>query len=144
MDEAKSKLVSLVNDKDISAVQLMADRLGIDEDGVRKLLIESVEEGLLDGHISEDGRRFFKSKVNVQATPETVEQEYVPEFMKYNTKIGKLVAYIGIMIMVLAGAFIIFLSDSVYYQNLGLVLLLVGLIIALAGLYWIGRRKTPM
>jgi hypothetical protein len=144
MDEAKSKLVSLVNDKDISAVQLMADRLGIDEDGVRKLLIELVEEGLLDGHISEDGRRFFKSKVNVQATPETVEQEYVPEFMKYNTKIGKLVAYIGIMIMVLAGAFVVFLSNSVYYQNLGLVLLLVGLIITLAGLYWIGRRKTPM
>ncbi len=144
MDQAKQDLLTLVNEKHISAVQIMANRLGIEEDQVRNLLTQLIEEGLLDGHITEDGSRFFRSNVKVEITPESVEEEYVPEFMKYNTKPGKIVAYIGLMVMVLAIVFMVLFAGNIYYQNIGMVLLGFGLLILLPGLYWIGRRKTPM
>lgn len=144
MDQAKEDLVTLVNEKHISAVQIMANRLGIEEDEVRNLLTQLIEEGLLDGHITEDGSRFYRSNVEVEVTPESVEEEYVPDFMKYNTKPGKLVAYVGIMVMVFGGIIYVLSAANLYYQNIGMVLLLFGLIALLVGGYWIGRRKTPM
>ncbi len=144
MDQAKEDLVTLVKDKHISSIQIMADRLGIQEDGVRDLLGQLRDEGLLEGHFTEDGSRFFRSDVNVEATPESVEEEYVPEFMQYNTKPGRIVAYIGLMVMVLGGIIYYLSAGNLYYQNIGMLLLGFGLIILLPGLYWIGRRKTPM
>lgn len=144
MDQAKRDLVTLVNEKHISAVQIMANRLGIEEDEVRNLLTQLIEEGLLNGHITEDGSRFYRSNMKVEITPESVEEEYVPEFMKYNTKPGKLVAYVGFMVMVFGGIIYFLSAANLYYQNIGMVLLLFGLIALLVGGYWIGRRKTPM
>ena len=141
MDQAKR---DLVNEKHISAVQIMANRLGIEEDEVRNLLTQLIEEGLLNGHITEDGSRFYRSNMKVEITPESVEEEYVPEFMKYNTKPGKLVAYVGFMVMVFGGIIYFLSAANLYYQNIGMVLLLFGLIALLVGGYWIGRRKTPM
>jgi multisubunit Na+/H+ antiporter MnhB subunit len=62
--------------------------------------------------------------------------------MSYNSKPGKTIALIGFL--VLAGGVIINASATdIQEQNIAAVLILIGLLVFLIGLYFIARRETP-
>ncbi|MFW9908327.1 MAG: hypothetical protein ACFFEF_07110 [Candidatus Thorarchaeota archaeon] len=144
MSDMKETLVQLIMDHDISAIQILAEKIGADEDTTRSLLEELTAEGKLDGYLTEDGRRYFRAKVDVSHKPTITMKEPTPEFLSYNTRPGRIVAIIG-FIIIIAGFVVLSLSGGImYYENLGLSILLFGVMIALSGCYWIGRRKTPI
>ncbi len=143
MTNEKDRLTDFIMERDISSIQLLASNLLTDEDTVRNLLADLILEGKLDGYITEDGKRFFKNQVPVHHSKESKSDD-LPEFMKYNTAPGRFLAFIGVMIMILAGILLSLFPRIIYYENLGVTLLFVGLAITLFGCYYIGRRKTPM
>ncbi len=143
MAEKKELLVNLIMDRDISAIQIMASDLLTDEDTIRTLLQELLSEGRIDGYITEDGKRFFKKKLPLHPSTEH-KQEDVPEFLRYNTAPGRFLALVGVILMIMAGALLALFPRNIYYENVGVTLLLIGVAIALSGCYYIGRRKTPM
>ncbi|MFW9918784.1 MAG: hypothetical protein ACFFED_04245 [Candidatus Thorarchaeota archaeon] len=143
MSDKREMLVQLIMERDISSIQIMASDLLIDEDTIRDLLKELVEEGRLQGYITEDGRRFFRKDIPIHPSKKP-KQEDVPEFMKYNSTPGMFLAVIGITMMIMAGVLLALFPRIIYYENVGVSLLLIGVVVALSGCYYIGRRKTPM
>ncbi|MHA2424522.1 MAG: hypothetical protein ACXAEF_07025 [Candidatus Thorarchaeota archaeon] len=143
MIDMKERLVHLVNEEDLSAVQLLAGEIGIAEDDTRNLLEEILREGLIDGYLTEDGKRIFKNSVELSDKPSIKSEEKLPEFLSYNTTPGRIVAFIGIIICIVGGILLATSGGIIYYENLGTILLLAGAIITMLGAYWIGRLKTP-
>ncbi|MDF1539633.1 MAG: hypothetical protein P1Q69_12105 [Candidatus Thorarchaeota archaeon] len=143
MDD-KEILVHHIMGLDVSAIELLAKAVDTDEEDTRTLIEELVKEGKLEGYITEDGRRFFKTQVRVSDKPTILlVEEKVPEFLTYNTAPGRFIAIIGVIIDVIGFVSLSVSGGIQYFENLGLVLLLIGTIIAFSGCFWIGRRKTP-
>ncbi|MHA1908219.1 MAG: hypothetical protein ACW98Y_13050 [Candidatus Thorarchaeota archaeon] len=143
MKDAKERLVHLVNKEDLSAIQLLAGEVGVSEEETRELLEETLREGLVDGYITEDGKRIFKNQIELSDKPTIKSEEQPPEFLSYNTTPGKVVAIIGFLIVIVGAIVLTANSGIIYYENLGLLLLLAGSLITMFGGYWVGRLKTP-
>ncbi len=141
--DAKEILIHHIMELDVSAIQLLAEAVDADEEETRILIEELVREGKLEGHITEDGRRFFKTQVRVSDKPSIIQEEdEVPEFLTFNTRPGRFIATIGIIIAVVSLVILSLSGGIQYYENLGLGLLLFGTIILLSGCFWIGRAPT--
>ena len=139
----KERLVHLIMQLDLSAIQLLAGEIGLTEEETRELLVEILREGLIDGYITDDGKRIFKNRVDVSDKPVIQGKEKLPDFLSYSTTPGRVVAIIGFLVVIAA---IIILATSggiIYNENLGTGLLLLGVLVTLFGCYWVGRRKTP-
>ncbi len=143
MINAEDRIVTLVMEQDISSIQILASELRMEEDGVRELLNELTSRGKLDGYITEDGKRYFRKDVKVHP-PVKHHEEDVPEFMKYDTWPGRFIAMIGVLLIICAVVILTVFSGILYYENVGMALILIGIIITISGCYYIGRRKTPM
>ena len=142
MEDKKSLLVNLILNKNISAIVTLSEKLGIEPDDVVSMLNELLISGELIGSLTEDGSRFFKSSVKVSNAPIIHRDEKLPKFLSYNTKPGKVIAIIGFL--VLAGGLIAnALAADVTEQNFAAILILVGLLVFLIGLYLVARRGTP-
>jgi len=142
MDD-KEILIHHIMELDVSAIELLAKTVRTDDDGTRILIDELVEEGRLEGYITEDGRRFFKTRVQVSDKPRIQSEEKLPDFMTYNAAPGRIVAAIGAIMGIIGGAFLVLSGGIIYYENFGLAMLLFGVVIMLSGCFWIGRRETP-
>jgi len=142
MDDLREKLRNMIVVEDISAIQIMSERTGLSEDDVRDVLHEIVEAGELSGHFTPDGSRFFRDDIPPPPATKGPEEE-PPEFMKYDTRPGRIVATIGFIVVVgsLVGRVIV--SGSVAAENVAHISLLAGLVVLMAGCYQIGRRPTP-
>ncbi len=142
LEEKKSQLIRLIMIENISAIVTMSDKLGIDPDRVILLINELLSAGELEGSLTEDCSRFFKSTVKVSTAPVISREEELPDFLTYTTRPGKVVAVIGFLI--LAGGLIVnaFALD-IEEQNFAAILILIGLLVFLIGLYLIARRGTP-
>jgi hypothetical protein len=142
LEEKKSHLIRLIQNENISAIIVMSEKLNIDPDGVIAMINELIADGDMEGSFSEDGSRFFKSSVTISKAPVIPRDEKPPEFMSYNSKPGKVIALIGFL--VLAGGVVVNASATdIQEQNIAAVLILIGLLVFLIGLYFIARRGTP-
>ena len=142
MSDKKDGLIDLVMNKNVSGIQILADRLKISTEEAIELINELLEDGKLNGTLTEDGSRFFKSDVKLSAAPTIEREDAPPSFMDFNTKPAIATVVVGIIIMVFGLVINAFALDVVE-QNFAAVLIFVGLMIFLAGLYIISRRKTP-
>ncbi len=142
MSGKKDELVSLVMNENVSAIQILVDRLGITSDEVIKLINELLNESKLDGTLTEDGTRFFKTDVKMSEAPAIERDEDPPDFMSFNAKPGIITAIVG-FIVIAVGVIINSLSSDVLEQNFAAILILLGLFIAFSGLYFLSKRKTP-
>jgi len=144
MEDLKSRVRDLVVNEDLSAVVLISQRLGVDEDSVRGAVREMIAEGVLSGYLTPDGSRFFRSDLRVSSAPALPHENQEPAFLRYNSRPGKAVAAIGFCI-VLAGYLLLWLgSGNMTLQNYGLGLMLLGIVVAICGCYQVGSRKTPI
>ncbi len=143
MIDLKERLVYLIMQRDLSAIQLLAGEIGLTEEETRELLEEILREGLIDGFVTDDGKRIFKNQVDLSDKPAFQGEEKLPDFLTYNTTPGRVAAIIGFLVIIVALIFLATSGGIIYYENLGTGLLLVGVLVTLSGCYWIGRRKTP-
>ena len=142
MDD-KEILIHHIMELDVSAIELLAKIVRTDEEGTRALIEELVKEGKLEGYITEDGRRFFRTQVRVSDKPKIQSEDKLPDFMTYNTAPGRIVAAIGATMGIIGVAFLALSGGIMYYENIGLTVLLFGVVVMLSGCFWIGRKKTP-
>ena len=142
MSEKKDELVDLVLNENVSAIQILVDRLGITSDEVIDLINDLLKEGKLNGTITEDGSRFFKSDVKLSEAPTIERSEDLPDFMSFNSKPGMVTAIIG-FIIIAAGVIVNTYSSDALEQNFAAILILLGMLIAFTGLYCLSQRKTP-
>jgi hypothetical protein len=138
----KDDLIDLVINENVSAIQILEDRLGISEDEVIELINELVDEGGLVGTLTDDGKRFFKSEVKLSAAPAIEREDAPPDFMRFNTKPGIITAIIG-FIMVGAGVTVNSYAADPIEQNFAAILIFLGIFVAIVGLYCLAQRKTP-
>jgi len=164
MTNTREKLVHLINIDDLSSVQMFSGDLGISQEEVRILLTELTDEGTLKGYLTEDGKRYFKRDTKISEAPVIPREETVPDFLKFDTRPGKIAAVFGLVLaaigaygtrpgkiaavfgLVLAaiGAYgLVNAGDNLQMENFSAVLTLIGAVVAIAGGFYLTMRKTP-
>jgi hypothetical protein len=120
----------------------LSERTGLKTDDVADLINELMSKGKLNGTLTEDSSRFFKSTVKVSDARVIPREEKLPEFLSYNTKPGKVTAIVGFLILASGGLATVLASD-LQEENFAALLIFVGLLVFLLGLYFIARRGSP-
>ncbi|MGQ4912957.1 MAG: hypothetical protein ACP6KW_12365 [Candidatus Thorarchaeota archaeon] len=136
------KLIKLIVEENVSALQLMEDELGLSHDEVVDLIGRAVAEGKVRGTLSEDEQRFWKAEVKLSDAPVIPREEKEPDFLNYDTRPGKIIAIIGLLILIAGGLILSFAADTTE-QDFGTVITFVGVAVLLIGLYIVSRRDTP-
>jgi len=139
----KERLVHLVTVDDLSSIQMMSSKVGIPQEEVRTLLTELTQEGTLNGHLTEDGERYFKHDAKVSEAPVIDRIEDVPDFMKFNIRPGQIAAIFGLIVAVIGAYALMTAGDNLQMENFGAVLTLIGVAIIMAGSFYLSMRKTP-
>lgn len=142
MSEKEDELIDLIMNENVSAIQILVDRLEIISDDVIELINKLLDEGKLKGSLTEDGVRFFKSEVKLSKAPAIERDDGPPSFMNFNARPGIVAALVG-FIIIAAGLIVNTYALDAIEQNFAAVLILVGLIITMVGLYLLSKRKTP-
>ncbi|MGY5870756.1 MAG: hypothetical protein RTV72_00785 [Candidatus Thorarchaeota archaeon] len=142
MKEKKQKIVSLVIEHNVSAIVTLSEKLEVDQETVIELINELISEKKLQGTITEDGTRFFRSDAKVSDAPVIPRDDELPQFLSYNTRPGYAIAIIGFLVLI-GGAIVNAYATVIEESNFAAVLLLVGAVILFAGLYLVAKRKTP-
>jgi hypothetical protein len=142
MSEKKEDAMNLILKGNVSAIQILSDRLEITPDEVRKIIEELIEEGKLKGSLTEDGDRFFKSEVKLSNAPSIGREDKLPDFLNFNARPAITVAIVGFLIIA-AGLIFNSMTTDMVGQNIATVLLFIGLCVTMVGMYWFSQRKTP-
>ena len=143
MTNTKEKLVHLVTVDDLSSVQMFSGELGISQEEVRILLTELTQEGTLNGYLTEDGERYFKRGAKVSEAPVIHREEDIPDFMKFDTRPGRIAAIFGLALAAIGVYGLVNAGDNLQVENFSAVLTLIGAIVTIAGLFYLTMRKTP-
>lgn len=122
---------------------MMSSELGITQEEVRIRLTELTKEGILNGYLTEDGERYFKHDAKVSEAPVIQGREDVPDFMKFDTRPGKIAALFGLVVAVIGSYGLMTAGDNIPMENFGAALMLIGVAVIMAGCFYISMRKTP-
>ena len=143
MSTTDEQLIDMIENESVSAIQIMSRRLGLSEDSIREMLTQLLESGRIEGTLTEDGKRFFKSEVEISHSPVVGEKDEGPHFLEFNPMPGRITALIGFIIVVIGlGGYYLVDPFDFQLQSAFAGLLLIGLVIMLSGCYHLGRRKT--
>ncbi|RDE15243.1 MAG: hypothetical protein C4K48_04150 [Candidatus Thorarchaeota archaeon] len=142
MEDKSELLTMLILQENISAIVILSERTGLKTDDVVDMINELMSKGRLKGTLTEDGSRFFKSSVKVSDARVIPREEKLPAFLSYNTKPGKVTAIVGLLILA-SGGIVTILATDLVEQNFAVLLILIGLVLLLLGLYFIARRGSP-
>ena len=143
MTSIRERLVHLVIVRELSSVQMMTTELGIPQEEVRILLTELTQEGTLNGHLTEEGARYFKHDVKVSEAPVIDRREDLPEFMKFDERPGQVAAFFGLIVAVIGAYGLMTAGGNLDMESFGAILMLIGVAVILAGCYYLSMRKTP-
>lgn len=141
MSSQREKLLEAVKKEHLSSIQVISDRLNLDDEVVREMLRELVDKGELKGYITDDGQRFFKRDVKIEHKVKSTDED-VPPFMKFDPRPGRIAAAIGFIVVAISLAGYL-LSADMETSNFMLIVLFIGIAIMLSGCYYLGTRKTP-
>jgi hypothetical protein len=142
MSETKEKLIQFIIEDDISSIQIMSRRLGITEDDVRELLDELSGDGILIGYISKDGQRFFRHDLKQPRKESKATDDYVPEYVKFDTRPGIIISIVGIIILIVSAFF--YTSTDLGLIFISSITMLLGVSIFLIGCYCISMKRSPI
>jgi hypothetical protein len=132
-----------VEDKKISSLATMSDMSGADEELVRFILEELVDEGTLEGTFTIDGQRFFLSEVKVSAAPVASSKDGGYFIEKKDIKIPRLVLITGVAIMVVGYIVRGLLMIADIMEQIGGAIFMIGLAVMITGWIMISRANLP-
>lgn len=142
MSNKKQELIDIIMNENLSAIQIIGSRLGITSEEVITQINELLKTGELKGTLTDDGSRFYKSVVKLSDAPKIERDETLPSFMSFNTRPAIITSIVGILLIgggVIVNAF----ARDMIESNFAAVLILLGIIILMIGLYTLSKRKTP-
>jgi len=122
---------------------MFSGELGISQEEVRILLTELTEEGTLKGYLTEDGKRYFKRDTKISEAPVIPREETVPDFLKFDTRPGKIAAVFGLVLAAIGAYGLVNAGDNLQMENFSAVLTLIGAVVAMAGGFYLTMRKAP-
>lgn len=128
----KESIIDMI-ERNLSAIQLIAEHLDIDESHVRTLILEAVEEGRLNGYISPDEIRFYRSDIKTTTISKTKGDEVqIPT--SPSLLIQKIILGTGIGLFITGQILIRILEIETTMYNMSRSLVMVGLIVFISGL----------
>jgi hypothetical protein len=140
--DVKTQVYRVVSDHKISSLQMISHMIGETEESTRSALKELIDEGSLDGTLTNDGNRFFLSDVKVSDAPIAGKhEEYV--IRHRDTRIGKAVFVSGVTMMI--GGFIArgFMTVLPIMEHIGSSVVLLGMAVLAAGWLQVSRSMPP-
>ncbi|TFF91541.1 hypothetical protein EU545_03705 [Candidatus Thorarchaeota archaeon] len=143
MNEEEEKLVHLIVERDVSSIQILSERLKLPEDEVVSLIHKLQDSGDLQGNLTADEQRFFKSDARPSAAPAVEKEEDLPDFLEFDPRPGRYLAILGFAILAVGLGLLYTASGNLDQENIGTAIMLFGTIIMLIGCYYLGRRQTP-
>ena len=111
----EEELINLVNYEGYSSLLFISERLDVDKDTVLELIQKLRDTGELQGTLSDDNTRFFKSDVKISAAPALPNNEATFTVEKPSIKLGLYAIIAGFAIIsigLLLPLFILELSES--------------------------------
>lgn len=142
MEDKKQLLIQLIMEDNLSAIETFSNKLGISREDVVVLIKALQTDGKLHGILTSDEKRFFKSEVRVSEAPVIAHEEEEPSFLKFNARPGLITAFVGFVIMVVGYTANPFLPIQIA-SNVSLILIFIGLLVLIIGLFLVSQRKTP-
>ena len=142
MTDKKSELVELVNKENVSAIRIIGDILEIAPEEVIEFIKELLATGTIEGSLTDDGERFYKSEIKLSDAPVISSGPQTPSFLNFDTRPGIITSIIGLVIIILG----VILNSNVLFimeQDLGAIVIFLGIITLFSGMYYLSRRKTP-
>ncbi|MGY5861451.1 MAG: hypothetical protein RTU09_03690 [Candidatus Thorarchaeota archaeon] len=143
MTNMEEKLVHLITVDDLSSVQMMSDELGIPQEEIRTLLTKLTQEGTINGHLTEEGARYFKHDAKVSEAPVIDRRVDVPDFMKFDERPGQIAAIFGLVVTSIGTYALMNAGGNLGMETFGALFMLIGVAVMLAGGFYISMRKTP-
>jgi hypothetical protein len=140
--DLKIQVYRAVSEQKISSLQMISQMIGETEDATRYALQELIDEGSLDGVLTEDGTRFFLSEVKVSDAPIAgTHEEYAINHR--DTRVGKAVFLSGIAVMI--GGFIArgLMTVLPVMEHVGSSIVLLGMAVLAAGWLQVSRSMPP-
>ena len=141
--DLKTRLYQLVAHNKMSSLDMISDMVGSDEEIVRSMLEELVEEGNLEGSFSEDGQRFFLSEVSVSAAPKAAIQDKGYEVARADTRNGKVILITGLVMMISGIIASRLTAITAVMEQIGGAVAMVGLVVMIAGWLMVTRADPP-
>ncbi|TFG30080.1 hypothetical protein EU527_14980 [Candidatus Thorarchaeota archaeon] len=142
VEDKKQLLIQLVMERNVSAIETLSNKIGLPREQVILLIKELLGEGRLEGSLTSDEKRFFKSSVKLSEAP-VIESGYdEPSFLKYDVRPGLATALVG-FIIILGGVVVNSFTAIQNINDISTILTFVGFSILLVGLFLIAQRKTP-
>jgi transposase-like protein len=143
-DETKQQIVKLVVERDLSSIELISEILGIDQEQTVAAILELVEEGQITGNLTSDQTRFFKAEVELSEKPVIPrKREEAPGFLDFDPRPGRIVAALGTIVFIVGIVGYLLFPDDFNLSNVFAVVMLIGIVLASCGCYYLGTRKTP-
>jgi hypothetical protein len=141
--DLKTKLYQLVAESKMSSLDMISDMVGTDEEMVRAVLEELLEDGSLNGSFTEDGHRFFLSEVSISTAPKAAMQDKGYEVARADTRNGRMVLFTGLAMMI--GGYITLNLTSIHamMEHLGGAIVMIGLVVLIIGWLMISRADPP-
>lgn len=141
--DMKTRLYTLVAEHKMSSLDKISGMVGTDEEEVRSMLKELVDDGNLKGFFTEDGQRFFLSEVRVSSAPVADTKDKGYEVARGDTRNGRIVLISGLMTLIVG---YIFRGLTLYgnsMESIGSAVFMMGLGVLLAGWLMISRAQPP-
>lgn len=142
MTDKKSELVMLVNKENVSAIRILGDRLEISPEEVLEIIEELLATGAIEGSLTDDGERFYKSEIKLSDAPVIPSGPQTPSFLKFDTRPGIITSIVGFVIIILG----LILNSNVFFTlelDFGAIIIFLGMFILVLGMYCLSRRETP-
>ena len=130
--ELKDLVLNLI-ENNMSSISLIAEQLEIDEDLVRALVIDAVDDGRLSGHLSPDETRFYRTDIKMPTTSSSPKEEFqmptAPSLL-----IPKAILGGGIGLFIAGQILIRFVEAETTMYNISTMLVFGGLVTIILGL----------
>ncbi|MHA1903501.1 MAG: hypothetical protein ACXADL_01825 [Candidatus Thorarchaeota archaeon] len=142
-EATKEGLLELVVDARLSSVDLMSTQLNTDDDTIVLYLEDLIREGRVNGVLSQDKSRFFRSDLEVSKAPVVPSIGEEPVIKKIDSGMSKYVAIAGMILIVSSAISLNLTLGTLFFENFFRMLFMISIVILAAGCIGISRKNPP-
>lgn len=140
--DAIQRLVSLVNEYNMSSIDILSEKLDRSEDAVRDLIQSLVDMGKLHGNITNDGERFFRSDTKLSQAP-VLSSNNEPIIYRADTTLGKYIFLAGFVMFIIGQALANSGLIGEFGMEIGFGLVICSILVIVVGLMYVSQQSKP-